>query len=240
MNTNKTESELSWKDAVLEILKENKEAVHYTEIAKQIEEKKYRTSLGATPHIAVNTALQALLKEGKVCQYEEERGSYILKAYKKEYLKGNPIEPVIDTMIGAFGRFWKREKVEWKNNNKTKLMGNQGKGSTLIDFSEEIGIYLLHRGYEIVYVGQATDQTIVSRLCQHTKDNKANKWDAFSWFGFYNVNEKSGKVNTSCKSIKMDIHKVADTLEALLIESIEPRFNMRSGNNFSDKEYQQV
>ena len=103
-----------------------------------------------------------------------------------------------------------------------------------------IKVYLLHRGYEIVYIGQATKQSIVFRLEQHTKDDLANKWDTFSWFGFFNVNEENGKINTSCKSIKMDLNKVAETLEALLIESIEPRFNRKRGDNFSDKEYQQI
>lgn len=231
--------ELSWKEAVLKVLKEEKEPVHYGGIAQKIEEKQYRTSLGATPQVSVSVALQNLLKDGKVvtCQ---ERGRYILKEYEKEYLKGNPIEPTINTMIGAYGRFWRREKVEWKTNGKTELKGNQGKGSIDVNFSEEIGIYLLHRGYEIVYIGQATKQSIVSRLEQHTKDDLANKWDTFSWFGFFNVNEENGKINTSCKSIKMDLNKVAETLEALLIESIEPRFNRKRGDNFSDKEYQQT
>ena len=237
----KTEKkELSWKDAVLKVLKDEREPIHYGEIAKQIAEKQYRISLGATPQVSVSVALQNLLKENKVVAYQERKGSYILKEYEKEYLKGNPIEPIIDTIIGAYGRFWKREKVEWKTNGKTELKGNQGKGSIDVNFSEEIGIYLLHRGYEIVYIGQATKQSIVSRLEQHTKDDLANKWDTFSWFGFFYVNDETGKVNTSCKSIKMDLNKVAETLEALLIESVEPRFNRKRGDNFSDKEYQQT
>ena len=226
--------DLSWKDAVYLVLKEAKAPMHYQLIAQEIADKEYRQNLGATPHVSVSVALRALKDKVVSCS---ERGMYILKEYEKEFLKGNPIEIEGNTMVGAYGRFWLRENVNWKT--RPALLGRQSKTSQDVNFSEQIGIYLLHRGYETVYIGQTQKQTLGTRLYQHTKDTLAFKWDKFSWFGFYKVNDKNGELIKSLNSISIKIPDLADTLEAILIECIEARFNDKSGNNLNQKEYEQ-
>ena len=224
----KKKEEMAWRDAIVKVLEEAKAPMHYNDIAQTIIQKQYRTSLGATPHTAVHSVISKDLKD-KVVNYEG-RGMFILKKYEREYANGNPIEVECEnSMIEAYGRFWLRDRVNWKSN--VELLGNQGEHSQNVNFSEEVGIYLLHRGYEIVYVGQTVKQNLGTRLLQHTKDSLVDRWDKFSWFGFYPVNENNGKLKMSMEKTKNDITYLADTLESILIECIEPRFNNKSGSS---------
>lgn len=227
--------DLSWKDAVYKVLEEAKAPMHYREIAQEIADKQFRKKLGVTPHVSVSVALREIKNDVVACT---DRGMYILKKYEKEFLKGNPIETESDTMIGAYGRFWSRDNVDWKT--KPSIKGRQSCTSEVVDFSNEIGIYLLHRGYETVYVGQTHKQSLGVRLSQHTKDNLAAKWDKFSWFGLYKVNAKNGELVTSLNKVSINIPDLTNTLEAIMIECIEPRFNKQNGNKLSEKEYQQM
>ena len=67
------------------------------------------------------------------------------------------------------------------------------------------------------------------RLRSHNEDiRKTGRWDAFSWFGFKPVDPKSGKLKESPSQIP--IRDVITLIETILIESLLPRLNMRSGN----------
>lgn len=48
------------------------------------------------------------------------------------------------------------------------LLGVQTIGATPVNFDKQIGVYLLHDGREVMYIGQAITQTIGERLFQHT------------------------------------------------------------------------
>lgn len=69
-------------------------------------------------------------------------------------------------------------------------------------------------------------------------DRLSGRWDRFSWFGFYPVG-KHGELITDLKFDDITIEKLGDLLEAILIESIEPRQNRRQGNLFYGLEYLQ-
>ena len=62
-------------------------------------------------------------------------------------------------------------------------------------------------------------------------DRLAGRWDRFSWFGFYPVTEDA-KLNLNVKFKDFTIQNLGDILEAILIESIEPRQNRKQGNSF--------
>ena len=74
------------------------------------------------------------------------------------------------------------------------MFGVQTIGATPVNFDKQIGVYPLYDGREIMYIGQAITQTIGERLFQHTKDRLSGRWDRFSWFGLYSVNE-NGQLN---------------------------------------------
>jgi predicted GIY-YIG superfamily endonuclease len=139
-------------------------------------------------------------------------------------------------IINAFGIYWNRTQVHWKSS--PDLLGIQQIGATEVNFKDQIGIYLLHDSRETIYVGQAIDQPLGQRLRNHTMDRLGGRWDRFSWFGFYPVND-DGKLNTAIKLENLTIQNLGDILEAILIESLEPRQNRKQGNLFYGLEYLQ-
>ncbi len=96
--------------------------------------------------------------------------------------------------------------------------------------------YLLHDRDRIIYVGRATD-TLFARLRFHTVDRLSGRWDRFSWFGLKSVRPDGSLCEPS---EAWSYEAVVETLEALLIESLEPPLNRRRGDNFSGAEYIQV
>ncbi|MCE5346717.1 MAG: hypothetical protein LLG13_10585 [Bacteroidales bacterium] len=244
-------SELKWKDAVLKVLEEEKGPLHYTEIAELIAEKKYRTSLGATPQDTVSATITTDINTNKEKSVfaRVEKGRYILRRFIEEDinllsndLSSNPgmnsdFKNVKSKIINAFGIYWNRNLINWKNN--PDLFGVQQLGASKVNFKEEIGIYLLHDNRETIYVGQATEQSLGQRLRNHTIDRLGGRWDRFSWFGFYPVKE-DGTLNKEVENEKISIQTLNDLLEAILIESLEPRQNRKQGNLFSGLEYLQA
>ena len=89
----------------------------------------------------------------------------------------------------------------------------------------------------VVYVGQAAKQSIGQRLAQHTSDRLTGRWQRFSWFGIRPVAE-DGKLG-SVKAVTITPKQLISTLEALLIEALEPRQN-RAGSSYSGEEYIQA
>jgi predicted GIY-YIG superfamily endonuclease len=49
------------------------------------------------------------------------------------------------------------------------------------------GVYALYYEHDLLYVGQTFHQNLGDRLKQHLKDEKATRWDSFSWYGIMKV-----------------------------------------------------
>ena len=105
-----------------------------------------------------------------------------------------------------------------------------------MDFSQQIGLYLLYDGREVIYVGRVRDSTLGGRLYEHTKDRLSARWDRFSWFGFLPVfnDGKLGKPQDLYSSVG-----VIAEIEAILIEALEPRQNRKRGDDLLEFEYLQ-
>ncbi len=243
-------ADLKWKEAIEKVLNEEKKQLHYTEIAELIAERGYRESLGATPQDTVSANITTDLNTNKDNSifFRTAKGYYILRKFLNES-ENNVIdesEPQIindkvvtldnHKIINAFGIYWNRNLVHWKSI--PNLLGIQQYGASEVNFKDQIGIYLLHDGRETIYVGQAIKQPLGIRLKDHNTDRLAGRWDRFSWFGFFPVME-DGKLNLDAKFKEFTIHNLGDILEAILIESIEPRQNRKQGNLFTGLEYLQ-
>lgn len=137
--------------------------------------------------------------------------------------------------INAFGMYWRRDKVLW--NTPPELQGQQQVGSQPVDFCQQKGVYLLHDGNKVVYVGRTTDQPLGVRLRQHTTDRLNGRWDRFSWFGIFCV-EEDGSLSDSPPDV-FNLENLIATMEALLIEGLEPPQNRRRGDDFSGVEFLQ-
>jgi len=247
------QKEFSWYAAIVEVLRRAQSAMHYADIADEIIKQKLRTKVGATPAATVNVIItNEINTKGETAAFVRvSRGEYMLREgyivdQSKEELaaeesEASEVPEVIDSgPIRAFGIHWNRDFVNWKGN--PRLLGQQQKGAEKVDFSEQRGVYLLYDGRAVVYVGRAIDQPLGTRLYQHTFDRLSGRWDRFSWFGLLPVTPE-GKVKSAGQELATLSVKVDDlvaTLEALLVEALEPPQNRRRGDDFRAAEYIQV
>jgi HB1, ASXL, restriction endonuclease HTH domain len=234
------EKNMPWEDAIKDVLSEADGGLHYAEIAERIASKGLRQSLGATPASTIASNLSISLQQGEKSPYIRiGRGVYALKsitgAKTQDTLSALATEDSQEEAgaLRAFGMFWRRDSVFWPGT--PQLLGNQGAGATPVNFAGQIGVYLLHDRERVIYVGRASD-TLFARLKAHTTDRLGGRWDRFSWFGLHSV-LSDGQLSASEVPWGRDV--VIETMEALLIESLEPPLNRRRGDNFSGVEYNQ-
>jgi hypothetical protein len=219
--------------------------MHYARIAERIYELGLKIQPTATPANTVSaTIVLSLNNEGEKSPFiRTARGYYSLRNVQQQVLI-NTQEELVETessdatgVVNAFGMFWERSKVFWEM-QQPRILGQQQAGSP-VDFAEQKGVYLLHDAQGVLYVGRTTEQNLAKRLNQHISDRLAGRWTSFSWFGVYPV-EQNGmlKLNTDFSSI--DINIIIATMEAVLIESLEPRQNRKRGDDFLPFEFLQL
>jgi len=237
--------ELTWRKAIDKVLAVSDQPMHYKEIAEKIISDGLRTSLGATPAATVNAQIAVSIKKhGDSSPYVRvAKGIFTLakggstvpsSTQVKEPSTDTPDEEEQYAIVSSFGMFWRRESIEWIGT--PKLLGMQQIGATPVDFSKQLGIYLLYDGREVIYVGRSTDRPLGRRLYEHTIDRMSTRWDRFSWFGLLPVSESGslGKLPPT-----YDATKMIPALEAILIEALEPRQNRKRGDDLAAVEYLQ-
>jgi hypothetical protein len=148
--------------------------------------------------------------------------------------------------IKNFGFMWERDKVHWgrkgPGGNKRfdgVMVGNKKR---VVDFLEQMGIYVLYDRFERpIQIGQS--KNIFQRLSQHRTDHLRNRWALFTWFGFYKAganNELLVKNQASQLRRQITLGESLDEIEAVLIQVLEPRLNRRGPNWIDAEEYLQV
>jgi len=230
--------DLGWKEAIVNVLRRNGEAMHYADIAQAIADAGLRKKVGATPAASVAATISLSLQyEGEQAPFVRvSRGYYGLRLEKPA--DPVPVSPVTETedetgFINAFGMYWRRDKVLWKT--MPLVLGQQQVGSEPVNFCKQKGVYLLHDGSKVVYVGRTTEQTLGVRLLQHTWDRLNGRWDRFSWFGIFCVQEDGGLSDAPPDTF--NVENLIASMEALLIEGLEPPQNRRRGDDFSAVEF---
>ncbi|MAN97575.1 HTH domain-containing protein [uncultured Roseovarius sp.] len=234
-------SELGWDEAIKVVLGDSDEPLHYTTIAEEIAKRELRQKLGATPANTVNAYINnSLNSEGVSSPYvRTSRGFYSLKASRDPNSRPTEEESKQSEssgLIQCIGMYWWASEIVWKSN--PRLFGQQQAGSDRVDFSDQIGVYILHDRSRVIYVGRSIDRPMGRRLFEHTKDRLNGRWDRFSWFGLRSVSEEGQLRDVDTSSIDRDT--LIATLEAVLIEALEPPQNRRRGDQFSAIEYLQV
>lgn len=164
--------------------------------------------------------------------------------------------------FAAYGYRWKRNAVNWELNrgrrargagNPKQLLGKRldakKSDATEVDFATQVGLYLLHKGDQTVYVGRVQrakneKRGLYDRLREHTKDKLKDDWDEFSWFGF-NAVGKDGKVSPkhyipSLIGNEDNLLQIITTIEAVIINGTRPRGNNRRGDLTRNLQYDQV
>lgn len=140
-------------------------------------------------------------------------------------------------LINAFGMFWSRDQVTWKP-SMPHLLGVQQSGSTPVNFTEQAGVYVLYDVHRPIYVGKVTEPRLGLRLHEHTRDRLTGRWTRFSWFGVRGVTSE-GRL-APIPGGEIAVASLIATMEALLIEGLEPPQNRRQGDGFNAVEFIQV
>lgn len=241
--------EKSWKEAIKRVLGESETPLHYTEISEQILSRGYYETDGATPAATVNAQMASSIKhDGEKSPFlRVGKGLFTLKnpptavitpiaistsiPMKLETLAESDVESS-DSIIQSFGMYWQRDLVVWRND--PKMYGKQQALSKPVDFGKQKGIYILYDHHTVVYVGRSIDRPLGKRLFEHTVDRLGSRWNRFSWFGLLDVTQEGGLRETT---LNTSLASLVATLEALLIEALEPPQNRKRGDDFSSIEY---
>lgn len=239
-------SDMSWKDAAVEVLKSAGEALHYKAIAEGIQKQNLRKTLGATPANTLFVTISNSMKnEGDQSPFVKTNpGVFMLRNSvatnpsddAKSEVQGIDIdEPESSAIVRSVGMYWNASKVVWKT--KPRILGQEQQGSKVIDFHDQVGIYLLYDRSRVIYVGRSTDRPLGVRLAEHTRDRLNGRWDRFSWFGLKGVDAKG---NLTEPNFRTNQGQIISLMEAILIEALEPPQNRKRGDDFSNIEYIQV
>ena len=233
---------MKWIEEIVRVLQENDgEPMHYASIAEIIVEKNQDITItNATPNQTVNLYLnkyQDLFErvargiyrlKDEINQSELDSREITEEEVEQEKREGNK-----KLIIKAYGLHWERNNVNWKKSSNLEILGAQSEAKN-VNFATMRGVYILHYGQEIVYVGQAiSDGGIGKRLRDHTRDRLANRWNKFSWFGLDRIDSNGEIIKSSGEDFQLSIQSIADVLEGMLLEILEPRSNRRGGNGFS-------
>lgn len=237
---------MTWREAIVEVLAPSPEPMHIRQIATQVLERGLLTTAAGNPAAVVASRLTSSIKhDGADSPFERVgRGVFRMR-------RGTPNPPPARMpdescdLMTAFGVYWERDAVDWKA--KPHLYGEyQTDGvskstMTRVDFAGQHGLYLLHDVREVVYVGRTTTGDLGKRLYDHTRDRLRGRWSRFSWFGFRPVSE-DGKLGERVTKVPPDcgMDNLINTVEAIVIEALEPRQNRKSGDGITASEYRQV
>lgn len=238
--------EKSWKEAIKKVLAESSTPLHYTEISEQILSRGYYATDGATPAATVSAQLTSSIKhDGEKSPFiRVGKGIFALKNSPAAQVSTTPSEQKTpetlaesdvessESIIHSFGMYWQRDLVVWRND--PKMYGKQQALSKPVDFGKQKGIYILYDHHTVVYVGRSIDRPLGKRLFEHTVDRLGSRWNRFSWFGLLDVTQEGNLRETA---LNTSLASLVATLEALLIEALEPPQNRKRGDDFSAIEY---
>lgn len=229
--------EKSWKEAIKKVLAESVAPLHYTEISELILSHGYYETDGATPAATVNAQLASSIK------HDGEKSPFMRVGKGIFTLKNSPAAVIIpapaeldedssESIIHAFGMYWQRDLIVWRND--PKVYGKQQALSKPVDFGKQKGLYILYDHHTVVYIGRSIDRPLGKRLFEHTVDRLGSRWNRFSWFGLLDVTQEGNLRETA---LTASLASLVATLEALLIEALEPPQNRKRGDDFSAIEY---
>lgn len=244
--------EKSWKEAIKKVLEESETPLHYTEISEQILSRGYYATDGATPAATVSAQLTSSIKHDneKSPFMRVGKGIFALKkppaattvpavtpTFKQSKLETytEPDENSSDSIIHSFGMYWQRNLVVWRND--PRMYGKQQALSKSVDFGKQKGIYILYDHHTVVYVGRSIDRPLGKRLFEHTVDRLGSRWNRFSWFGLLDVTQEGNLRETT---LNTSLASLVATLEALLIEALEPPQNRKRGDDFAMEYIQDI
>jgi hypothetical protein len=147
-------------------------------------------------------------------------------------------------VIKNYGLLWRKDYVLWgKQKDKGTLRG-KAKGKSA-NFRTQIAVYVLYdEGRHPIYVGQTGrgKKRLLKRLNDHRRDNLAERWQFFSWFGLLNVtkNGELSKWDSKDKNASGTIASMLNEIEGVLIAATTPPFNKQGARFKHITKFKQV
>ena len=213
-------------ESVLRVLGQCVEPITSCDITESLIMGNESCDLGAMPLREMHNFLEnAIAIEGDSCPILKVGPGYILKSNADpDILLDFPEEISIaqknsggkSGAVTCYGYSWIREMVYWCS--RPKLIGYQF--LTPVDFSEQIGIYILQsQDGKVKFVGFTADRSLGECLFEHTVDHLEEEWCLFSFFGFRPV-ANNGIFGRLPESVKMpeilpSIGKIIQEIEKL-------------------------
>jgi hypothetical protein len=158
-------------------------------------------------------------------------------------------------LIRAYGLFWKADEIDWNPVRgggrdelpKFALLGRRGSrasGLRVADFMDQRGIYILYGDYGPHYVGVTSRRGLGVRLKEHRTDRHSNRWDRFSWYGFWTVGRRRDPLGLSVLSEMAETKSVVQShmileMESLLIHAMGLH-NIHKGRFPAGEEWTQI
>ena len=230
-------TEITWEQAVLQILNEAAEPMYCGDIADEILRRGLKTTVGKTPNYTVAGVISRLRASGADI-IRTQPGVYYLSrsgralpdaalAEADDELDATDVPQ--NLAVAAYGLHWERDKVDWSAH---RLLGYDIDPSPrqAVDFANQQGVYLLHSWQSVVYVGKTSAKKggLFQRLnYHHRRQVWSGKWERFSWYGLRHVDDV-GTVVDSPDSASKEV--VTALMEAVLIETLRPSFNNQQGH----------
>jgi hypothetical protein len=249
-----SQSNLSWREAIIEVLKSANKPMNAADIVATIKARGLRQITGNTPEATVGAQIYTSMKrDGESSPFSQPAPNLF------EFKPSSKSAPAVQVpcegttssddeeepkktpgIIRAFGMYWRRDFVEWKS--APRILGRlSDKATEAIDFCNQRGVYFLHDGSEVVYVGRALERPLGTRLFEHTFDRLNGRWDRFSWFGLLNLSADGKILGQGLKETSANGSDIIVTMEALLIEGLEPKQNRKRGDTaFKNIEFIQI
>ena len=230
-------TEITWEQAVLQILGGAAEPMYCGDIADEILRRGLKTTVGKTPNFTVAGVISRL-RAGGMDIVKTQPGVFYLRR-EQAPLPDVPVAEADDELdvtdapqnlaVAAYGLHWERDKVDWTSR---RLLGYDidPAPDQAIDFANQQGVYLLHSWQSVVYVGKtsAKESGLFQRLHNHhNRQVWSGKWERFSWFGLRRVDEAGTMVDSTDSASK---EVVTALMEGVLIETLRPSFNNQRGN----------
>ena len=157
-------------------------------------------------------------------------------------------EPFEFKGVANYGIFWDRYRVNWwpgrrgRGQRAIRLLGKEQVPArqhieteeNAVDFSNQRGVYLLHQGHEVMYVGltvaSGDNNGLFYRLRLHHNDpTKSPLWDRFSWFGFRPVQNGELKDVSTDMDQRIPMSALVGVVETVLIQACMPKLNGQAG-----------
>lgn len=193
-----SEQEMSWRQAVLQVLDEADVPLHYRDIAAEILNSGLKKSAGKTPSDTVAGIISRLISdEGRLDIVKSQPGFFYKRKRAEDDANTAPEQEEADDeldatdvprnlAVAAYGLHWERDKVDWSarrlygwDDANFNPVGNYD--DFAIDFANQQGVYLLHSWDAVVYVGRtiAENNGLFQRLqAHHSAPAWSAKWES--------------------------------------------------------------